>query len=206
MSFIFHHLDLCLEHALSTDDRSGAVLCYYDDAELGGDTTTIKTTGGYWLEIQSPCGQRRCPITWATKKATHTSTNTADSEIWSLIGAQELGLRKEVIPLLQQMEVSLNRLVLLRGLEDNTACIATVKRGYSPAMRHLQRHCKLSLGFTNEVFFPDKTDLDAPFYLSDIVYCPTDLQKGDWMAKELTPVKFAAALKLAGYDPRGSAK
>ena len=137
--FIFHHLDLCLEHALSTDDRSGAVLFYYADAELGGDTMTTKTTGGYWLEIQSPCGQRRWPITWATKKATHTSTNTADSEIWSLIGAQELGLRKEVIPLLQQMEVSLNRLVLLRGLEDNTACIAAVKRGYSPAMRHLQR-------------------------------------------------------------------
>ena len=90
-------------------------------------------------------------ITWATKKATHTSTNTSDSEIWSLIGAQELGLRKGVIPLLQQTEAALQRLV--KGLEDNTAYAATVKRGYSPAMRHLQRHCKLRLGFTDEVFF-----------------------------------------------------
>ena len=103
------------------------------------------------------------------------------------------------------MEVSLDRLVLLRALEDNTACISTVQRGYSPAMRHLQRHCKLSLGFTHEVFFPDKTDPDATFYLSELVYCPTDEQKGDWMTKELTPVKFTAALELAGYASRGSA-
>ena len=204
MSFIFSHLDLCLEHCLSTDDLATAVLCYYADAELGGDTMTTKATGGYWLELQSACGQKRWPISWATKKAAHTSTNTADSEIWSLVGAYELGLRKEVIPILQQIEVSLNRHVLLRGLEDNTACIAAIKRGYSSAMRHLQRHCRLSLGFSNEVFFPDKTDPDAPFYLSELVYCPTDVQKGDWMTKELTPVKFAAALQLAGYNPRGA--
>ena len=106
MSYITHNINLGLNHSLSTEDRNGAVLCYYADAELGGDVMTTKATGGYWLEIQSPCGQRRWPITWATKKVTHTSTSTADSEIWSLIGAQELRLRKEVISLLQQMEVS----------------------------------------------------------------------------------------------------
>ena len=58
MSFIFHHLDICLEHALSADDRSGAVLRYYADAELGGDTMTTKATGGYWLEIQVPPADR----------------------------------------------------------------------------------------------------------------------------------------------------
>ena len=85
-------------------------------------------------------------------------------------------------------------------MEDNTACIAAIKRGYSSAMSH----CRLSLGFSNEVFFPDKTDPDAPFYLSELIYCPTEVQKGDWMTKELTPVKFAAALQLAGYNPRGA--
>ena len=70
-------------------------------------------------------------------------------------------------------------------------------------MRRLHRHCRLSLGFANEVFFPDKTDPDAPYYFSELIYCPTDVQKGDWMTKELTPVKFATALQLAGFNPRG---
>ena len=45
-------------------------------------------------------------------------------------------MKREVIPLLHQMEVSLGRLVRLRGLEDNTQCIAAIQRGYSPALRH----------------------------------------------------------------------
>ena len=53
--------------------------------------------------------------------------------------------------------------------------------------------------------FHHKTDPGAPLYVSELVYCPTDLQKGDWMTKELTPVKFfSAALELAGYEPRGA--
>ncbi len=79
MSHIFHHADYVLVHALSTDDGKEASLCYYADAELGGDVMTTKATGGYWLEVSCPCGEGRWPITWATKKATHTSTNTADS-------------------------------------------------------------------------------------------------------------------------------
>ena len=100
------------------------------------------------------------------------------------------------------MGVTLQCSVLSKGLKDNTACIAMVKRGYSQAMRHLQRHCKLSLGFTSEVLLPDKTDPDASFYLSDLVYCPTELQKGDWMTKEPPPAKFAAALQLVGNELR----
>ena len=97
------------------------------------------------------------------------------------------------------MEVSLNRLVLLNGYEDNTQCIAAIRRGYSPNLRHLQRHCRLSLGFTNEVFYPDLTNPDAPQYKALLNYIETDKQKGDWMTKELTPAKFKAARELAGY-------
>jgi hypothetical protein len=43
------------------------------------------------------------------------STATAHSETWSLVGANELGLKKELIPLLHQIEVSLGRMVCLRG-------------------------------------------------------------------------------------------
>ena len=136
MSHIAHHLDLKLEHKLSTRDRPDAELVYSPDAELGGDIMTTKATGGFWLELRSKDGSRSWPICWQSKKASHTSTATADSETWSLVGSHELGLKREVIPILHQIEVSLGRLVMLRGLEDNTQCIAAIQRGYSPALRH----------------------------------------------------------------------
>ena len=120
-----------------------------------------------------------------------------------MVGATELGLKREVIPVLHQMEVSLGRVVHLRCLEDNTQCISAIQRGYSPALRHLLRHCRLSLGFAHEVFFPDRTDPSAPQYDSSSEYCESLKQKGDWMTKENPPNKFQSCLKLAGYVPEG---
>ncbi len=162
MQHIWHHLDFILMHALHPKDLPDAELHYYPDAELGGDLLTTKATGGFWLELSSKCGSRTWPICWQSKKAGHTSCATADSETWSCIGACEQGLKKDVIPILQQIEVSLGRMVKLVCMEDNTACIAAIQRGYSPALRHLQRHVRLSTGFAHEVFFPDLTDPTAP--------------------------------------------
>ena len=53
--------------------------------------------------------------------------------------------------------------------------------------------------FFHEVFFPDRTDPDAPQHISKLEYCETSKQKGDWMTKENPANKFLACLKLAGY-------
>ena len=164
---------------------------------------STKATGGCWLELACADGERRWPICWQSKKAGHTSTATADSETWSLVGACEVGLKREVIPTFQQTEVFLQRWVLLNSQEDNIQCIAAIQRGYSPALRHLQRHIRLSTGFTHEVFVPDRTDATAPQYPFELVYCETKQQKGDWVTKELPPIGFAAALELAGYVKKG---
>ena len=50
------------------------------DAELGRDPYSSKASGGYWLELSSPCGERKWPICFGTKKAGHSSGSTADSE------------------------------------------------------------------------------------------------------------------------------
>ncbi len=100
MQSIWHHLDLNLHHALHPKDLADAELIYFHDAELGGDALTTKATGGFWLELSSKCGSRRWPICWQSKKAGHTSCATADSETWSCIGANEQGLKKDVVPIL----------------------------------------------------------------------------------------------------------
>ena len=131
MSYVFHHADWGLMHQLHPDDLKHAFLDYSPDAELGGDVYSTKASGGFWLELSSPDGKRKWPICYSCKKAGHTSGSTADSETWSLVGANDCGLKREIIPLLHQAEVTLKRAVKLVGKEDNTACIAAIKRGYS---------------------------------------------------------------------------
>ena len=185
MSYISNHSCLSLNHCLSSADVAGAFLDFSPDAELGGDPYTIKASGGYWLELSSPCGERKWPICFGTKKAGHTSGSTADSETWSLVGTHDAALKRDVIPILHQIETTLGRPVKLIGKEDNTACIAAVRRGYSPALRYLPRHAQVSLGFVKEVFHPDWEDNAAPKYISELTYWESKCHKGDWMTKEL---------------------
>jgi len=200
MQYINSHLDICLKHELKSSDREGVRLVYSPDAELGGDVYSTKANGGYWLHLESQDGFRRWPLCWSSKRAGHSSCATADSETWSCVGANEAGLKREIIPILHQVEVSLGRLVLLQCREDNTQCISAIRRGYSPALRHLKRHINLGLGFTHEVFYPDLSDRTAPVYWASLVYCPSSEQLGDWMTKELGPKDFQAALTKAGYE------
>ena len=138
------------------------------------------------------------PFFHSTKKAGHTSGSTADSETCSLVGANDYGLKREVIPILAQLEVTLDRPVKLVCKDDNVACIAAIKRGFSTALRYLKRHAGLSLGFLNEVFCPNKSD-GPPGYWSQLTYWESGLHKGDWMTKELNPNSFETAKRLAGF-------
>jgi hypothetical protein len=199
MSYIRHHLDTVLTHELKQSDSNGARLVYSPDAELGGDVYSTKASGGYWLHVESADGLRRWPVCWSCKKAGHTSTATADSETWSMVGSTEVGLKREVIPILQQLEVTLGRLVLLECREDNTQCIQAIRKGYSPALRHLKRHINLGLGFAHEVFYPDLSDSAAPVYWSTLRYCESKDQLGDMMTKELAPKAIEAAVAKLGY-------
>ena len=150
-----------------------------------------------WLEITSADGNRCWPLSWFYRKAGHSSGSTADSEVHALVGAGDSGLKKEVIPILEQLERYLRRSVKLVGNEENTQCIAAIKRGCSPSLRHLQRHCRTSLGFSYEVFYPDADSIVQ--YDSELRYCETAKQKGDWMTKALGRAGFIKAREAAGY-------
>ena len=203
MSYCAHHSPLALKHTLHPSDKSSVILEFSPDAELGGDPYTTKSTGGYWICLCSADGTRRWPLTWACKKSPHSPGSTADSESWQVVGAHDQGLKREVIPLLDQIETSLGRHVKLVGREDNTQCIAAIKKGYSQALRYLKRHVRASLGFAHEVFESAKykDDPEAPKYWASLEYCPTKDQLGDWMTKELTATPFAEARTKAGYVP-----
>eukprot|EP00972_Heterocapsa_arctica_P011423 1674498-Heterocapsa_arctica.AAC.1 len=54
----------------------------------------------------------------------------------------------------------LGREVGLHCLENNTQCIAAVKKGYSAALRHLRRAERIALGVAHEQFFSDNSNFE----------------------------------------------
>ena len=109
MSFVFLQANHGLVHEMNPDDLSKAFFDYFPDAELGGDQCNTKASRGFWLELSSLCGKRELPICSSCKKASRTSGSTADSETWCMVGAHDGGIKREVIPLLHQVEVTLRR-------------------------------------------------------------------------------------------------
>ena len=90
----------------------------------------------------------------------------------------------------------LNRPVTLRVMEDNTAAITDVEKGYTPAMRQIKRTQKLCLGFLKELIHGPQDPVAGPILLE---YSPTDVHKGDAFTKELeTAAKFLKGKELIG--------
>ncbi len=75
--------------------------------------------------------------------------------------------------------------------EDNSAAIQCIASGYSPALRHLNRTARVSLGFLHEVYH-DGELADQ----SKLVHCATNLMKADFLTKPLNRQSFEAALDL----------
>ena len=135
-------------------------------------------------------------------------TATAETETYSAVGCDAAHLKKEVIPILNMLEICLQRKVTLRMKEDNTQVISAVKKGYSPNLRHLQRHNRLSLGFVNEIFcakddpHPNPEAAEAPEpYAAHVEYIETKKQKGNWMTKDLQRAEFIEAKRMANMKP-----
>jgi hypothetical protein len=166
MSFIAHNTHLRLNFVLSQDDMKDCELHYWPDADNGGDHSSTKSTSGMWLALLSKDGTRQWPLAWSSKKQTATSNSTCEAEMISLA----TNLKKEVIPMWLLIEKLLGRDVALRTHEDNTATIIAVQKGYSPALRHLPRTQRLSVGFVHEFFHgheEEAEDVDGYIYARD---------------------------------------
>ena len=87
-------------------------------------------------------------------------------------------LKRKSLHFCTNSECNLNRPVKLVCKDDNTACITAVEKGYSTAVRDLKRHAELSLGFTDETFYPDRSE-GTPRYWTQLTYWNTKLHKGD---------------------------
>ena len=76
--------------------------------------------------------------------------------------------------------------------EDNMSTIEIIKSGYSPKMRHLAKHHRISLGTVSELVKEEDIDVE---------HIGTDLQKGDMLTKGLARPKHEPACRLIGLYP-----
>jgi hypothetical protein len=196
--YLYTVRDEVLTGSLCETDVKTFTITAWPDADLAGDSMTTKSTSGFFEEIAGEDG-RGIPLSWGCKRQSASSNHTCEAETASLSSA----LRTEVIPVQCFFEHVLGRAVPAVLMEDNAAAIASCEKGYSPAMRYLMRHHRISLGFIKECIDRPATSIHGGI---KIVKADTNIHKGDSFTKELTPAKFENAKKLMRYSTLGACR
>ena len=101
-------------------------------------------------------------------------------------------LRESLIPIQSLWSLLLQRKVVSVVHEDNMSTITVIDAGYSPQLRHIQKHHRISLGEAHELCQHDDIVLE---------HIETDKQKGDLMTKGLARPKHEPAMKMVGLYP-----
>ena len=101
-------------------------------------------------------------------------------------------LRESLVPTQSLWELILQRPIQGILHEDNMSTTVVINSGYSPQLRHLQKHHRISLGEVHELC--QHVDLD-------VEHIDSDKQKGDLMTKGLARPKHEPAMKMVGLYP-----
>ena len=101
-------------------------------------------------------------------------------------------LRESLIPLQSLWELMLQRPIQAVMHEDNMSTIVVINACYSPPLRHIQKHHRISLGEVSELCKSENMKL---------IHIETDKQKGDLMTKGLARPKHESAMYMVGLYP-----
>ena len=191
-----------LTGVLSTGDRKSLKIDCWPDADLCGDIFSTKSTSGRFIELSGLEG-RGMPLTWAARRQGSTSKHTQEAETVSLSTC----LCEDAIPIQALVERILRTPVPMVVHEDNTSAITAVRKGYSPALRHLPRTQRICLGSLHEMFTEQSAD-DGGRGNIELVHAETATHKGDMFTKDMPPKAYrekVALLRVVNRGQRGSA-
>jgi hypothetical protein len=168
---------------VDTKDYTTVELHGFPDADLAGSFDSTKATSGGFLCL---VGENTFyPLDWYSKRQTATSHSTTEAE---LVSASKM-LRESLVPQMELWSIFLQRNINAVIHEDNESTITVVKNGYSPQLRHLAKHHRISLGIVHEMC--EHPDINMK-------HCPTTEQKGDLLTKGLARIKHEEAMKMVG--------
>ena len=165
------------------DPGEALELVLYTDADHGGSFEHGYSTSGGLLVVSGP--RTWFPVTWMSKRQTAVSRSTTEAETISL--AQSFF--SDALPTQEFLSMILQRPVVLRCKQDNTATIQVIRNGYSPKLRHVSKTHKLDLNGLYDAF------ASADVFLE---YVSTDRQAADVFTKALPGPKWGPALSMLG--------
>ena len=198
--YIHSTMSQVLTGVLSTGDQKDLRIDCWPDADLCGDIFSTKSTSGRFIELSGGQG-RGMPLTWAARRQGSTSKHTQEAETVSLSTC----LCEDAIPIQDLVSTILRRRVPMTVHEDNSSAIIALRKGYSPALRHLPRTQRICLGSLHEILF-DSDEHDDKRGDIELVHAETSTHKGDLFTKEIAPKAFKekiALLRVADRSRRG---
>ncbi len=160
----------------------------FADADFAGCPTTSRSTSGMHHALLGP--HSSFPIAGQSRKQGCVSHSTPEAEVV----AADNALRSCGLPALHLWDKLLRRAVVLEFHEDNSTAVTTMKHGYSPAMKHLERTHGVCLRWLAERFIEPQCHL---------FYERTALMAADIYTKAFsTPHEWDHALRLVNHiDP-----
>jgi hypothetical protein len=159
----------------------------YADADLAGDVASARSTSGGIIRLASPTTGSFLVTEFWSKRQTATAKSTCAAEVVAL----SLALDVYAPAACSFLEDVWQRAVLCKVFEDNISTILVAQRGYSSALRGLQKHFRISLSSLGEILA--RSDFT-------IEHISTDKQRADALTKGLTPSAHEAALKLLDME------
>ena len=171
---------------MDSNDIDSVYIQTYPDADLAGTYDTTKATSGGFVEVVGP--NSYFPLDWFSKRQTSTAHSTTEAE---LVSASKM-LRESLVPLQHLWSIMLGRTVHSVINEDNQSTISVIDAGYSPQLRYLPKHHRISLGLVHELCQHDDIHLQ---------HIETEKQKGDLMTKGLQRPKHEPAMHMVGLYP-----
>jgi hypothetical protein len=167
------------------DKLSACTLTGYTDSDFASCTRTKRSTSGQFTELIGPA--TRFPLSWSSRKQTSVSQSTPEAE---LIAAAAL-LRRELLPLSEALAAITRSQIKVRLMEDNSACLLSIKTGMSKELRHLSRSHGVSVRALHEAV--ERGDIE-------LFQCPTAIQKADIFTKQIVPALWNGLLDLLGME------
>ena len=185
-SYLHSTAHIKLHAEIDTTDIDNVSLHAYPDADLCGTFDTSRATSGGFVELIGV--KSFFPLDWFSKRQSATSHSTTEAE---LVAASKM-LRESLVPLQSLWSLMLQRPIDAVLHEDNMSTIVVINAGYSPQLRHIQKHHRISLGEVHELCqHPDMK----------VQHIDTDKQKGDLMTKGLARPKHEPAMRMVGLYP-----
>ena len=125
------------------DSPSELHLALYCDSDFAGCVDTSRSTSGYVLALEGPASFAL--LSRSSHRQKVVSRSSTEAEFVSLSGA----LFNDALPMLEVWEAMIPG-IHLRIHEDNQACIAIVRKGFSAKLRHLAKTHRVNVASTCE--------------------------------------------------------